>query len=262
MQARSAVVSNATRPATAGLVRVRPCNHTLCVVPVRRNVRVNFREGSKQEDQISSTTNRWNSGYRGYSTGYDDDPSASLRDGWNRLVEKWQEWPAEERNPTLALGAGALAVLYVANAVLDAIERVPLIPPALKLVGFGFSTWFFYRYILYAEGRQDLARDLTIENITGRTPQQIKDSVNRGSRGSRMDDRADVDNLQDMARRASAAMDEPLSSGKPSASERGYGQGGSSSSSSGSKAADGVANALHDFDQLADELTPDSGKKW
>jgi hypothetical protein len=36
-------------------------------------------------------------------------------------------------------------VLYVANAVLDAIERVPLIPPTLKLVGFGFSTWFFFR---------------------------------------------------------------------------------------------------------------------
>jgi hypothetical protein len=49
---------------------------------------------------------RWNSGYSGYSTGYDDDPSASLREGWNSLVEKWQRWPAEERNPTLALGAG------------------------------------------------------------------------------------------------------------------------------------------------------------
>jgi hypothetical protein len=44
-----------------------------------------------------------------------------------------------------AVAAGALAVLYVANAVLDAIERVPLIPPTFKLVGFGFSTWFFFR---------------------------------------------------------------------------------------------------------------------
>ncbi|KAF6264960.1 CAAD domains of cyanobacterial aminoacyl-tRNA synthetase-domain-containing protein [Scenedesmus sp. NREL 46B-D3] len=220
-----------------------------------------FKGGSKQEDEISSTTNRWNSGYRGYSTGYDDDPSASLRDGWNNLVERWQAWPAEDRNPTLALGAGALAVLYVANAVLDAIERVPLIPPALKLVGFAFSTWFFVRYLLYAEGRQDLARDFTIENITGRTPQQIKDSATSGSR-MRMDDKTDTDNLQDMARRASAAMEEPVSSGKLSASERGYGQGGSSSGSSSAKATDGVAGALHDLDQLADELSPDSGNKW
>jgi hypothetical protein len=44
-----------------------------------------------------------------------------------------------------AAAPGSLAVLYVANAVLDAIERVPLIPPTLKLVGFGFSTWFFIR---------------------------------------------------------------------------------------------------------------------
>jgi hypothetical protein len=57
MQARSVAVRSATRPAAAGLVRVRPCNHTLCVVPVRRNVRVNFREGEKQ-DQLNSTTNK------------------------------------------------------------------------------------------------------------------------------------------------------------------------------------------------------------
>jgi hypothetical protein len=50
---------------------------------------------------------RWNTtGYRGYSTGYDDDPSASFREGWNKLVDKWQNWPAEERNTTLGYGAG------------------------------------------------------------------------------------------------------------------------------------------------------------
>lgn len=53
------------------------------------------------------------SNYRGYSTGYDDDPSASLRDGWNNLVERWQRWPAEERNPTLAYGAGEAPAVSV-----------------------------------------------------------------------------------------------------------------------------------------------------
>jgi hypothetical protein len=57
-------------------------------------------------NKINKQTCRWNSGYSGYSTGYDDDPTASLRDGWNNLVERWQEWPAEERNTTLAYGAG------------------------------------------------------------------------------------------------------------------------------------------------------------
>jgi hypothetical protein len=53
-------------------------------------------------------------------------------------------------------------------------------------------------------------------------------------------------------------MDEPLSSGKASASERGYGQGGSRSGG----AVDGVSGALQDLDQLADELGSDAGKKW
>jgi hypothetical protein len=116
------------------------------------------------------------------------------------------------------------------------------------------------RYILFAEGRSDLARDLTIENITGRTPQQISDSGN-GSNRSRTgsNSAADpADSLQDVARRAAAAMDEPLSSGKMSASERGFGQGGSRSGG----AVDGVSGALQDFEQIAEELSPDSGKNW
>jgi hypothetical protein len=59
---------------------------------------------------------RWNTGYSGYSTGYDDDPSASLREGWNKLVDKWQNWPAEERNTTLAYGAGTHARVKVLPA--------------------------------------------------------------------------------------------------------------------------------------------------
>jgi hypothetical protein len=57
MQAFSTASNSATRPAAGGLVRVRTGSHSLCVVRVRRNVRVNFREGSKQ-DQTSSKSNR------------------------------------------------------------------------------------------------------------------------------------------------------------------------------------------------------------
>jgi hypothetical protein len=59
--------------------------------------------------QHNLQTPRRYSGYSGYSTGYDDDPTASLRDGWN-VVERWQAWPAEERNTTLAYGAGEATV--------------------------------------------------------------------------------------------------------------------------------------------------------
>jgi hypothetical protein len=51
----------------------------------------------------------------------------------------------QRRNNTLALGAGGALALYLANGLLSAIDRLPLVPGALELVGFAFSTWFTWR---------------------------------------------------------------------------------------------------------------------
>lgn len=49
------------------------------------------------------------------------------------------------RNQTLAWGGGGLLVLYLANGLLNQIDRLPLLPQFLQLVGFAFSSWFAFR---------------------------------------------------------------------------------------------------------------------
>eukprot|EP00878_Enallax_costatus_P038014 GHUV01043136.1.p1 GENE.GHUV01043136.1~~GHUV01043136.1.p1 ORF type:complete len:200 (-),score=47.94 GHUV01043136.1:160-675(-) len=140
-------------------------------VPQRR-VRCNF-QGSEEErtrrvaDPYSTRNTAGNTpGY--YSGNYNEDYADGLRDYFNDLKRKWDNWDPEERNQTLLYGSGALVALYIPNAVVDAIERVPLIPGGLKLVGLLYSSWFFYRYLLFADGRSDLSRDVTLENLFGK----------------------------------------------------------------------------------------------
>lgn len=49
------------------------------------------------------------------------------------------------RNQTLAWGGGGLLVLYLANGLINQIDRLPLLPAFLQLVGFAFSSWFAFR---------------------------------------------------------------------------------------------------------------------
>ncbi len=49
------------------------------------------------------------------------------------------------RNQTLAWGGGGLLVLYLANGLINQIDRLPLLPQFLQLVGFAFTSWFAYR---------------------------------------------------------------------------------------------------------------------
>jgi hypothetical protein len=198
-------------------------------------VRCYFRE----EERARQTTNPYSSSSStggGYYSGYNEDPFESLREGAKDLKRKWDEWPAEDRNSALIYGSGALLALYIANAVLDAVERVPLIPGLLKFVGLLFSSWFFYRYLLFADGRSDLSRNLTLDKIF-----------------ARVDDRVD-----DLSSKAAGAMDRTRrSSGNISTS---------GNSSSGSRTSHGtaaygaseldqnVSSALHDMEKIADDL--------
>lgn len=53
------------------------------------------------------------------------------------------------RNQALAWGGGGLLVLYLANGLINQVDRLPLLPQALQLVGFAFSSWFFFRYVCH-----------------------------------------------------------------------------------------------------------------
>lgn len=62
----------------------------------------------------------------------------------------------------LTVGAIVLAALIsvaVADGVLDVLNAIPLVAPLLELVGLGYSAWFAWHYLRYAETRQKLVTD-------------------------------------------------------------------------------------------------------
>jgi valyl-tRNA synthetase len=52
---------------------------------------------------------------------------------------------------------GALVVLRMVSAIASVIDGIPLLAPLYELVGFGYSCWFIYRYLLWSSGRSDLS---------------------------------------------------------------------------------------------------------
>ncbi|MBD2103313.1 CAAD domain-containing protein [Leptolyngbya sp. FACHB-261] len=72
------------------------------------------------------------------------------------------------QTPVKGLGIIALSIPFVVftAALLRVIAVVPLLAPTLELVGFGYSAWFVYRYLLFADRRQELGTEL--DQIKGR----------------------------------------------------------------------------------------------
>merc|ERR1712146_698884 len=56
-------------------------------------------------------------------------------------------WAENESKPTTLLIAGAaVTTLVVADGMLNAVEKLPLVPALFELIGIGFTAWFVYRY--------------------------------------------------------------------------------------------------------------------
>lgn len=64
----------------------------------------------------------------------------------------------EYRGPLTTVGLILVAGLgiAVADGVLARLNAIPLFAPTFELVGLGFTGWFVFRYLLYADTRQEL----------------------------------------------------------------------------------------------------------
>eukprot|EP00898_Chlorokybus_atmophyticus_P004348 jgi/Chlat1/4914/Chrsp31S04835 len=88
----------------------------------------------------------------------EDDASANAQ----ALVEDLKsKWDAAENKSTIVLYAGfSIFALWLASAVVGAINSVPLLPKVMELIGLGYSGWFVYRYLLFKSSRKELLQDL------------------------------------------------------------------------------------------------------
>ncbi|HEY9616937.1 MAG TPA: CAAD domain-containing protein [Microcoleaceae cyanobacterium] len=78
------------------------------------------------------------------------------------LPEYLSEFFGEYKRPIITLGLifGGIIGVKLVLAVLDAVNDIPLLAPTFELVGFGYTAWFVYRYLLRASNRQELVQDI------------------------------------------------------------------------------------------------------
>lgn len=75
----------------------------------------------------------------------------------------------ENKSTPLVYGSAALVALWVSATVVDSIDSVPLLPKVMEFIGFGYTVWFVYRYLLFKGSRDELAAaiDDLKQKITG-----------------------------------------------------------------------------------------------
>ena len=76
----------------------------------------------------------------------------------NELKEKWNQ--LDEKPAAIGITASALVAIYALNGVLKAVDSIPIVAPALELVGTFVTAWFVYRYLIFGPDREELKENI------------------------------------------------------------------------------------------------------
>lgn len=90
------------------------------------------------------------------------------------LPEYLTDFFGEYRRPLITLGLifAGIVTVKMTLALLDAVDDIPLLAPMFELIGFGYTIWFVYRYLLRANNRQELGKEIEDlkSQIVGKLP--------------------------------------------------------------------------------------------
>ena len=76
----------------------------------------------------------------------------------------WEEYFGEGKKANLTLAIIIIAtipLLIATSTLVDFLNKLPVLPSVFELVGFGYSIWFVYRYLLLADTRKELIDGIT-----------------------------------------------------------------------------------------------------
>ncbi|PPS12881.1 hypothetical protein GOBAR_AA07760 [Gossypium barbadense] len=62
----------------------------------------------------------------------------------------------EDRVGLIGLGFAAIVALWTSTNLISVIDKLPIIPNVLEIIGILFSSWFIYRYLLFKPDREEL----------------------------------------------------------------------------------------------------------
>jgi len=81
-----------------------------------------------------------------------------------QVKELWEEYFGEgkKNNRTLAIAIIATIPIFITTSeLLGFLNKLPVLPSVFELVGFVYSVWFVYRYLLLANTRKELIDGIT-----------------------------------------------------------------------------------------------------
>ncbi|CAL0302199.1 unnamed protein product [Lupinus luteus] len=83
------------------------------------------------------------------------------------IQQAWDK--VEDKYAVSTLGVAAAVALWGSAGVISAIDRLPLVPGVLEVVGIGYTGWFAYRNIVFKSNREALVQKIkeTYSEITG-----------------------------------------------------------------------------------------------
>lgn len=76
----------------------------------------------------------------------------------------WEQYFGADKKSNLTIAIAillAIPLIIAADTVLDFLHKLPLLPSVFELVGFGYTLWFIYRYLLLAHTRKELVEGIT-----------------------------------------------------------------------------------------------------
>ncbi|CAN6218753.1 unnamed protein product, partial [Urochloa humidicola] len=84
----------------------------------------------------------------------------AAQDAWDKVEDKYA---------VAAIGVAAIVALWTAVGALKAIDKLPLVPGVLEIVGIGHTGWFTYRNLIFQPDREALITKIkgTYKEITG-----------------------------------------------------------------------------------------------
>ncbi|XP_072958417.1 protein CURVATURE THYLAKOID 1B, chloroplastic-like [Typha angustifolia] len=71
----------------------------------------------------------------------------TVQDAWDKLEDKYA---------VTSLAFAGFVALWSTSGMISAIDRLPVVPGVLELVGIGYTGWFAYRNIIYKPEREAL----------------------------------------------------------------------------------------------------------
>lgn len=118
---------------------------------------VTVKEESDSDVTIEEAQAEENSGFRGFSLFSDGAAADSELPQFEFLDKLKVELDLQDSFSIALLAVSGVSALWLTVSIVGAIDKIPLFPKFMEVVGLGYSIWFSSRYFLFKRNRDELA---------------------------------------------------------------------------------------------------------